>query len=457
MTSATLAEAMPALSNLFSGRLLRSGDPGYDDARCVHNGLIDKHPALIAQCRSADDIAQAVRFARKNSLEIAVRGGGHSVAGRATIEGGLMIDLSLMRRVTVDAERRIAVAEGGATWGDLNEATQAHGLATTGGVVSTTGVGGLTLGGGYGWLQGKYGLSVDNLLSVEIVTAEGRILTASGEQNPDLFWAVRGGGGNFGVVASLRFRLHPVGPTIVGGLVAHPLEKAGEVLRFYRDFTGSLPDELTVQAGVLHAPDGSGVKLAAILACHCGPVEEGEAAVRPIKEFGSPTMDALGPMPYAALNSMMDGGFPKGALNYWKSNFLKEMSDEAIDTITESFARCPALMSGIVIDHVHGAATRLRAEDAAFPHRSEGYNLLILTQWPDPAQTEQSIAWTRESYAALEPYLDARRYVNYMDRDDGGAQVATAYGPNYARLREIKAKYDPENVFHMNQNIRPQA
>jgi FAD/FMN-containing dehydrogenase len=455
MTSAALAQVMPELSNRFSGQILRPGDPGYDEARRVHNGLIDKRPALIARCRSADDIAQAVRFARNHGLEIAVRGGGHNAAGRATVDGGLMIDLSPMRRVAVDGERRIAVAEGGATWGDLNQATQEHGLATTGGVISTTGVGGLTLGGGYGWLQGKYGISVDNLLSAEIVTAEGRVLTASEEQNPDLFWAVRGGGGNFGVVASFRFRLHAVGPMVVGGLVAHPLERAGEVLRFYRDFTRSLPDELTVQAGVLHAPDGSGVKLAAILACHCGPVEEGQAAVAPIKQFGSPVMDALGPMPYTALNSMIDGGFPKGALNYWKSNFMKELSDAAIDTIVAGFARCPAPMSGIVIDHVHGAATRATVESTAFPHRSEGYNLLMLTQWADPALTERSVAWARESYAALDPYLEAGRYVNYMDRDDSGAQVAMAYGSSYARLREIKAKYDPENVFHMNQNIRP--
>ena len=457
MTSAALAQVMPELSSLFSGQLLRPGDVEYDEARRIHNGLIDKRPAVIARCRSADDIAQAVRFARKHGLEIAVRGGGHNAAGRATVDGGLMIDLSPMRRVAVDAERRVAIAEGGATWGEVNEATQAHGLATTGGVISTTGVGGLTLGGGYGWLEGKYGLSVDNLLAVEIVTAEGRILTANEEENPDLFWAVRGGGGNFGVVASFRFRLHLVGPAIVGGLMAHPLERAGEVLRFYRDFTRSLPDELTVQTGVLHAPDGSGAKLAAILACHCGPVDEGEEAIAPIKQFGSPVMDAMGPMPYAALNSMIDGGFPKGALNYWKSNFVKQLSDAAIDTIAESFARCPALMSGIVIDHVHGAATRAPVDSMAFPHRSEGYNLLMLTQWADPAETERSIAWAQESYAALEPYLDAGRYVNYMDRDDSGAQVAMAYGPNYARLREIKAKYDPENVFHMNQNIRPQA
>lgn len=457
MTSTALAEAMPELSTLFSGQLLRGGDPGYDDARHVHNGLIDKRPALIARCQSADDIAQAVRFARKNGLEIAVRGGGHNVAGRATVDGGLMIDLSSMRRVAVDVERRVAIAEGGATWADFDQATQAHGLATTGGVVSTTGVGGLTLGGGFGWLQGKYGLSVDNLLSVEIVTADGRILAANEEQNPDLFWAVRGGGGNFGVVASFRFRLHPAGPTIVGGLVAHPLERAGELLRFYREFTASLPDALTVNAGMLHAPDGSGAKLAAILACHCGPVDEGVEAVRPLKEFGYPVMDAMGPMPYAALNSMLDGGFPKGALNYWKSSFLSDLSDSAIDRMVGCFARCPAPMGGIILDHYHGASTRIDAGATAFPHRARGYNMLIAAQWMDPSKTEPSIAWTRESYAAMEPFLAAGRYVNYMDRDDAGAQVAMAYGPNYARLREIKAKYDPENVFHLNQNVQPQS
>lgn len=455
MTSAALAEAIPELSGQFSGQLLRKGDPGYDAVRRVHNGLIDKQPAIVARCHGADDIAQAIRFARKHGLEIAVRGGGHNVAGRSTVEGGLMIDLSPMCRVNVDVDHRTATAEGGATWGDLDRATQAHGLATTGGVVSTTGVGGLTLGGGYGWLQGRHGLSVDNLLAVEMVTADGGILTASAERNPDLFWAVRGGGGNFGVVSSFQFGLHPVGPTIVGGLVAHPLERAGEVLRFYRELTASLPDELTVNAGVLHAPDGSGAKLVAILACHCGAVEEGNAAVEPIKRFGSPVMDAMGPMPYTALNSMLDGGFPKGAFNYWKSSFLSDLSDGAIDRMVDCFSRCPTPLGGIILDHYHGASTRVDQRATAFPHRSRGYNMLLAAQWTDPSGTDPGIAWARECYASMAPFLAAGRYVNYMDRDETGAQVAMAYGPNYERLRELKTKYDPENVFHMNQNIQP--
>ncbi|MBW3554094.1 MAG: FAD-binding oxidoreductase [Gemmatimonadetes bacterium] len=457
MTAIAIADVLPELSRRFSGQLLRSVDAEYDEARRVHNGLIDKRPAVIARCRGVADIGEAIRFARRHGLEIAVRGGGHNVAGRSTVEGGLMIDLSPMRRVVIDPDGRVGVADGGATWADFDRATQEHGLATTGGVVSSTGVGGLTLGGGYGWLQGRHGLSVDNLLAVEIVTAEGHALTASEEENADLFWAVRGGGGNFGVVASFHFRLHPVGPAVVGGLVAHPLENAGEVLRFYREFTASLPDALTVAAGMLHAPDGSGAKLAAVLACHCGPVEEGQAAVQPIKEFGSPAMDAMGPIPYAALNSMLDAGFPKGALNYWKSSFLSGLSDGAIDRMVECFARCPTPLGGIILDHYHGASTQVDERATAFPHRSTGYNMLVAAQWLDPAEVDGSIAWARESYAAMKPFLAAGRYVNYLDRDDSGAQVAAAYGPNYDRLRQVKTKYDPENVFHMNHNIRPRS
>src|SRR2546428_2299875 len=310
-----LSDAVTALASTFTGQLLRPGDAGYDEARKVHNGLIDKRPVLIARCRGLADIADAVKMARDRKLEVAVRGGGHNVAGRATIDGGLMIDLSFMKGIHVDPKARTARAQGGLTWNEFNRETQLHGLATTGGVVSTTGIAGLTLGGGLGWLMGKHALALDSLLSVDLVLADGRILTASQDDNADLFWAVRGGGGNFGVAASLEYRLHPVGPVITGGLVAHPIERAKDVLQFFRDITARLPDETMLVAGLVPAPDGSGAKLAAMVACHCGRPEEGAAALGPVKAFGPPVVDALGPIPYVALNGLLDGGFPKGALN----------------------------------------------------------------------------------------------------------------------------------------------
>src|SRR3712207_3663501 len=325
----SLADTAAELARSFAGQILRPADPGYEEARRVHNGLIDKRPALVARCRGLADIADAVRLGRDRGLEIAIRGGGHNVAGRATTEGGLMIDLSLMKGIHVDPKARTARAQGGATWGEVNRETQLHGLATTGGVVSSTGVAGLTLGGGLGWLMGKHALALDNLLSADVVLADGRIVTASAEQHPDLFWALRGGGGNFGVVASFEYRLHPVGPVVTGGLIAHPFAAAFDVLRHYRDVTASLPDEFTVFAGLVHAPDGSGEKLAALVLCHCGTPAEGEAAAAPLKRFGRPAQDAVGPMPYAQVNAMLDAAYPPGALNYWKSSFLSGLSDDA--------------------------------------------------------------------------------------------------------------------------------
>ena len=272
-----------------------------------------------------------------------------------------------------------------------------------------------------------------------------------------LFEALRGAGGNFGVAASFTFRLHPVGPTVIGGLVAHPFERARDVLHFYRDFTANLPDELTVFAGLIHAPDGSGTKLAAMLAGHCGPTAEAEAAVRPIKEFGPPIMDALGPIEYTALNGMLDAGFPRGALNYWKSSFVADLTDEAIDTLVECFARCPSPMSGMLLEHFHGAAARVGATDTAFPHRREGFNMLIMSQWMEPGTTGDNTTWARESYAAMAPFLARGRYVNYLAHDEGAADVGAVYGPNHARLAQVKPKYDPGNLFHLNQNIRPLA
>lgn len=454
-TISAIADATAALAPTFTGELLVPKDAGFDQARRVHNGLIDKRPALIARCRGVADVVDAIALARQLGLEIAVRGGGHNVAGRATIDGGVMIDLSLMKGIHVDAKARTARAEGGTTWAEVNRATQLHGLAVTGGVVSSTGVAGLTLGGGLGWLMGKYGLTLDNLLSVELVTADLKVVTASAADAHDLFWAVRGGGGNFGVVTSFEFRLHPVGPTITGGVIAYPFERSRETLRFFRDSTRSLPDEHILFGGLIHAPDGSGAKLAAMVTCHCGPVIEGEKAMRHLKAFGKPVMDALGPMPYSAVNSMLDGAYPKGALNYWKSSFLAQLSDDAIDTLIACFSQCPTPMGQLLIEHMHGAATRVSPTETAYPHRAEGFNLLVLAEWMDPAENERCVAWARDTHARMQPYLGAARYMNYLGDDEGSDAVAAAYGANYRRLQQVKSRFDPTNLFRMNQNIRP--
>ena len=453
----TEVDPIDALRTQIAGCVLSPSDAGYDDARRVHNGLIDRRPALVARCQGTADVQAAVRFGRERRLEIAVRGGAHNVAGNAVCDGGLMIDLSSMRAVHVDTRARRARAQGGATWGDYNRETQLHGLASTGGVVSTTGVGGLTLGGGLGWLMGKHGLAIDSLRAVELVTATGDIVRASAEEHPDLFWAVRGGGGNFGIATWLEYEVHPVGPTVTGGLVAHPFGAARDVLQFYREFTASLPDELTAFAGVLHAPDGSGTKLAAIIVCHAGNLEDGARAVAPVKRFGAPVMDVIGPMPYTAMNMLVDAGFPKGALNYWKSNFLTGLDDKVIDTMIERFAAAPSTMSSLLLEHFHGAATRVQPTETAFPHRSVGYNFLTIGEWLDPGATAANVKWVRESYAAMAPHFASGRYVNYLNADEvaESSTVAAAFGPNGKRLREVKQRYDPDNVFHLNQNITP--
>jgi FAD/FMN-containing dehydrogenase len=451
----SLADTMTGLGKTFTGRVLRPVDPGYEEARKVHNGLVDKRPALIARCRDVADIVDAIMVARDKKFEVAVRGGGHNVAGRSTIDGGMMIDLSLMTGIHVDPTSRTARAQGGLTWNLFNRETQIHSLATTGGVVSTTGIGGLTLGGGLGWLMGKHALALDNLLSAILVLADGRVVTVSEDDNPDLFWAVRGGGGNFGVAGTLTYRLHPVGPIVTGGVIAYPFSAAWDVLRHFRDVTASLPDDFTVFAGLIHAPDGSGTKLAAIVLCHCGPLGAGERAAQSIKDFGAPVMDDIGAMPYCQVNTMLDAAYPSGALNYWKSNYLTSLSDEAIRTMIDCFAICPAPMGQLLLEHFHGAVTRIGVTHTAFPHRAEGYNLLVLSEWMDPKANDACTAWARDSYDAIMPFMSTGRYVNYLGDDEDGAAITTAYGPNYRRLQEIKAKYDPENFFHMNQNIRP--
>ena len=451
MTSIDQA-SIAELSARFSGVLLRPGQSGYDEVRRIHNGMIDRRPAVIAGCVGNADIVDAVNFARTHGLELAVRGGGHNVAGRAVCDDGLMLDMSLMKGIHVDPVRRTARAQGGVTWREFNRETQAHGLATTGGVISTTGIAGLTLGGGLGWLMAKYGLAMDNLLSAEVVTASGDIVRANKDENADLFWGLQGGGGNFGAVSWLEYRLHPVG-TVTSGLIAHPFDRARDVLKFFRAITSGLPDDLTIFGGLLHAPDGA--QIAVIILCHCGPLAEAEAVLQPIKKFGTPILDSVGPTSYEETNRMLDAGFPRGALNYWKSNFMMELSDQAIDTLISQFAACPSPMSGLLLEHIHGAATRVGVSETAFPHRREGYNFLVVSEWLDPADNARNIAWARESYDAMRPSFTAGRYVNYLGDDDGEDAVAAAYGPNYQRLRALKAKYDPANLFHLNQNIRP--
>ena len=447
-------ERVRSLASASSGTLLLPEDDGYDEARTIHNALIDKRPALIARCLGTADVLEAVALAREAGLEISVCGGGHNVAGRAVSEGGVMIDLSLMKGIHVDPRAGTARAQGGTTWREFNRETAVHGLATTGGVISTTGVAGLTLGGGLGWLMWTHGLSVDNLVSVEVVTAGGEVLTARADEQADLFWALRGGGGNFGVAVSFEFRLHPLAQ-VFGGLVAYPFSGAREALRFFRTFAESAPDELAVMPLLVHAPDGSGTPLVAFAICHAGPLDRAEADVRPLLELGSPVMAQIGPMPYPAVNMMLDAGFPPGVLNYWKSSFVRALDDEAIDVMVERFAECPSPMTGIAIEHFHGAVTRVDVSATAVPHREPGFNFLIASTWTDPATTDENIAWTRTTYAAMEPHFAAKRYVNYLDDDEREDAVQASYGPNYARLAEVKRMYDPDNVFRLNQNVQP--
>jgi FAD/FMN-containing dehydrogenase len=441
------------LSERISGAVLARHDPGYDEARAVHNGLVDRKPALIVRCLTTDDVVAALAFARRAQLEVSVRGGGHNVAGRAVADGGVMIDLALMKGITVDPTARTATVEGGVVWAELNDAAAAHGLATTGGNVSTTGVAGYTLGGGLGWLMSKYGLAADNLLAVELVTADGEILQVDGSSHPDLFWALRGGGGNFGVATSFTFRLHPL-RTIVGGLIAHPLEAAPALLRFYRDAVAEASDDLTVFAGLMHAPDGSGTKLSALVVFHTGATADADRDLGPFESWGSPVVVQVGPMPYPVMNTILDAGYPSGSLNYWLSSFTHGLPDELIDVAVERFATVPSPMSAMLLEHFHGAVTRVGPTETAVPHRDEGWSLLLPSVWTDPAETDANIAWTRETFAALRPHFAAGRWLNYLGDDQADDAVRAAYGPNYERLREVKRRYDADNVFHLNHNIR---
>jgi FAD/FMN-containing dehydrogenase len=456
MSGVTREDSVQLLGEVLSGRVLAPGDGGYDDARSVRNALIDRRPALIARCLHTADVADAVDFGREEGLEISVRGGGHSVAGRAVTEGGLMIDLSLMKGIHVDSARRTVRAQAGVRVGELDRATAAFGLATPSGVVSSTGIAGLTLGGGIAWLMGKYGMAVDNLLSAEVVLASGAVVTASDDTDPDLFWAIRGGGGNFGVVSSFEYRTHPV-VSVLGGPVLHPLAAAPRLFSFYREFAADLPDELSTQAVFLHAPDGSGAKLCGIAVCHAGDdADRAEADIRPLRRFGSPAADMIQRMPYPDVNTGVDWLSPAGALSYWKSAFFSELSDPAVDVMTGAFEQAPSELCALVVEDFHGAVTRVDPTATAYPHREPGFNLFLISQWTDPSRTDMGIAWARETFDALSPYMADRSYTNYLPADDYD-RVRQAYGPNYERLVELKRRYDAENLYRLNHNIDPRV
>jgi FAD/FMN-containing dehydrogenase len=447
-----MATVIPSLEG-FSGRLVTEGDADYEESRRVWNAMIDKRPSLIAHCTSAEDVIAALAFARSQELPVAVRGGGHNIAGLSTCDDGVVIDLSAMKGIEVDPGAQTVRAEPGLRWVEFDAATQAHGLATTGGTVGDTGIAGLTLGGGFGWLCGKYGMTIDNLLSAEIVTADGRLLTASEEEHSDLFWAIRGGSGNFGVVTSFQYQLHSVGPMITGGGVFHHLEDAPEVLRFYRDFAATAPDEITTYCGFLPGPHGPVI---AIAAAHCGSLEDGERALAPLKSFGSPVHDAVGPIPYVGQQTLLDDLLPVDVQNYWKADYVDGLSDGVIEATVEAYGRVPSPRSIVLFIPVNGAGSRVAPDATAFPHRDARLvGVGIYSLWGDPADADANIAWTRETWDALQPYASGGVYVNDLSEDEGEDRVRTAYGANYDRLAEVKAIYDPDNVFRLNANVKP--
>lgn len=449
-TATVLNDAdVAALRENLRGELLGPGEAEYDEARSLWNAMFDKRPALIVRCAEAADIVRAVNFARTNNLPVAVRGGGHNVAGSGACEGGLMLEMSRMKRVQVDPDNRTARAEPGLTWGEFDRATQTYGLATTGGVCSQAGIAGVTLGGGFGWLMRKYGLALDNLLSLDIVTADGELRTASATENADLFFGVRGTHSNLGIVTSLEYRLHPVGPTVLAGMVLHPLERGREVLRFYREYTSQAPEEMSAWAALLSAPDGS--PMVAILACYIG--EQGEEVVRPLKEFGPPVMDVIQPMPYVNAQALIDESFPKGRRNYWKAHLLKELSDSAIDALVAGFSQVASPYSSVLIEHLGGAMNCVSKDDTAFPHRDAAYDVVIMPMWTEAAESAQHIQWADELWQATQPSSPGGVYVNYLS-NEGDARIRAAYGANYERLVALKHKYDPTNLFRFNQNIQ---
>jgi FAD/FMN-containing dehydrogenase len=446
------AEALRKLEAVLQGEVLRPGHPAYDPARTVFNAMVDRHPALIVRCRSRDDVRRALEFAQAHDLLLAVHGGGHNVAGKALCDDGLVIDLSPMKRMEVDPSARTARAEAGLTWRDFDRETQAHGLATTGGFISSTGIAGLTLGGGLGWLMRRHGLACDNLRSVEIVTADGQLRTADADNHPDLFWAVRGGGGNFGVVTSFEYRLHPV-ETMLAGVVFFPLTEAKTALRLYRDLMADAPDELMAYAILLTSPEA--LHMLAVAVCYVGPLDRAEASLRPLRNRPEVAADSVGPMRYGDIQTMFDPGFPAGRLHYWKSNFLRGLSDEAIATLIEGFEAVPSPFSAVAIEPFGGAVGRVPTDETAFPHRQSQYSLVIISMWTDPATSAANIGWAREYWEAMRPFSRDAVYVNYLDADDADRIPAAYEAATYEILRRVKEKYDPKNFFRVNQNIRP--
>jgi hypothetical protein len=435
------------------GKVVWPGERGYDASRAVFNGMIDRRPLAVIRSVNASDVVRCIEFTRRHDLPLAVRGGGHNVAGNSVRDRAVMLDLSAMKAIRVDPDSRTVRAAAGLTLGEFDLVTQASGLATTLGVVSTTGIAGLTLGGGLGWLNGCYGLACDNLTSADVATADGRLLWASERANEELFWGIRGGGGNFGVVTSFEYQLHPVGPVLAGGL-SYPLDMAPRVLRFYDDFVKAAPDELSTAASLAQTPAGD--PMVSIAVCYCGPIEDGERLLRPLRRFQTPAEDGIHPMRYTVLQTARDEGFPSGRLHHWKSGWLRQLTDGAIETLMRFVPGMPSSASGVGLQQMHGAASRVPASATAFTHRAEQYDFLILSQWSDPADSKRNLEWTSALFEAMQPHLDASVYVNNLG-DEGQGRVRAAYGDNYPRLAALKAAYDPHNLFRGNQNIDPSA
>jgi len=449
------------LKKRIQGEILTADSPGYDKVRAIWNAMIDRKPALIARCKTADDVVQCVKFATQHGLLVAVRGGGHNIAGNAVCDGGLLIDLSLMRAVRVDTSKRTAVVEGGALLGDLDQATQAHGLATPLGINSTTGVAGLTLGGGFGWLSRKYGLTIDNLVSATVVTAAGDKLTASARENSDLFWAIRGGGGNFGVVTSFEFQLHAIGKEVLSGLIVHPLADAKKVLQFYRDFAVKAPDELAVWFVLRKAPplpflpeSWHGKEILALAACYNGDLETGEKLLQPLRAFGQPIADVIGPTPYVAWQQVLDPLLTPGMRNYWKSHEFLEIPDKMIDVLVDFAGRLPDPQTEMAFAQLGGAIARVANDATAYSHREPNFLINVHGRWDGAANDDKCVGWARDLFTALAPFSTGAVYVNFLTAEEGD-RVKMAYGSNLAKLVGIKKKYDPANLFRMNINIRP--
>jgi hypothetical protein len=458
LDDATLAD----VTRHFQGELIRRDDPPYDAARRIWNGAIDRRPALIARCTGVADVQAAVRFAREHDLVVAVRGGGHNVAGTAVCDDGVVIDLSPMKGMWVDPAARTGRAQAGLLWGELDHETQAFGLATPGGIITHTGIGGLTLGGGLGWLMRRHGLTCDNLLSADLVTADGELLRVSAEEHADLFWGLRGGGGNFGVVTSFEYRLHSVGPIVLAGVILHPAARAREVLGFYRDYIAAAPDELTTIVVLRKAPPAPflpasvhGQPVVVIGACYAGPLEEGERAVAPLRRFGEPLVDLIRPTPYVSHQALFDPTAPHGLGYYWKSEYMPPLSDALIDTLAEHAWRAETPESYTIVFHLGGAVGRQDPEGSAFEDRRATHATVIDAVWSEPARAAACVAWTRTFWEAIRPYSTGRIYVNFLG-EEGEERVRAAYGEaKYERLRALKRKYDPTNFFRLNQNIEP--